>query len=287
MPLWVITHQNIRSHIEGPTDGSGNVVYSAAHDPYGGIQKRWTNPPVYDPQLKFSGKERDQESGLDYFGARYYYAAHYRFLSTDPIANKADAVIDPQLWNLYALCRGNPITLIDPNGCDVIYKSAELRGFFESLSKSSKIIQATLALYEGEKSPDLIIQSGEPSPEFDGTEALGSFSANIGMDYGDNAAKVTASMSRQEQLDFGKPFLRGATLTLKKSLNLSIGDTKATKTAIHELGHADQAGSSLAQYYVQEAMYRDSRGKLLPHNERPLEIYANHYVNRILPSWRR
>jgi hypothetical protein len=52
------------------TDDTGAVVYAAAHDPWGGIQKTWTN--AYDPALKFSGKERDTESGLDYFGARYY-----------------------------------------------------------------------------------------------------------------------------------------------------------------------------------------------------------------------
>ena len=46
------------------------MVYSAAHNPYGGIQRTWVS--AYDPQLKFSGKERDVESGLDYFGARYY-----------------------------------------------------------------------------------------------------------------------------------------------------------------------------------------------------------------------
>ncbi len=41
------------------TDGTGTVVYSAAHDPYGGIQKTWVS--TYDPALKFSGKERDAE----------------------------------------------------------------------------------------------------------------------------------------------------------------------------------------------------------------------------------
>jgi len=43
------------------TDETGTVVYSAAHDPYGGIQK--TGVSTYEPALKFSGKERDAESG--------------------------------------------------------------------------------------------------------------------------------------------------------------------------------------------------------------------------------
>ena len=48
------------------TDNTGTVVYSAVHEPYGGVQKTWVSD--YDPSLKFSGKERDAESDLDYFG---------------------------------------------------------------------------------------------------------------------------------------------------------------------------------------------------------------------------
>jgi len=101
------------------TDGNGNVVYSVAYDPYGGIQKTW-GTPTYTPALKFSGKERDQESGLDYFGARYYNGAHYRFLSVDPSINKLRAVSNPQLWNLYAFCGNNPVTYLDPDGRELI-----------------------------------------------------------------------------------------------------------------------------------------------------------------------
>ncbi|MDI6699589.1 MAG: RHS repeat-associated core domain-containing protein [Candidatus Saccharicenans sp.] len=52
------------------TDDNGNVVYAAVHDPYGGIHQTWAN--AFNPELKFSGKEQDAESGLYYFGARYY-----------------------------------------------------------------------------------------------------------------------------------------------------------------------------------------------------------------------
>jgi len=100
------------------TNDSGAVVYAAAHDPFGGVQKTWTSS--YDPVLKFSGKERDAESGLDYFGARYYDKTQYRFISVDPVMAKNDAIDDPQLWNLYSYCRNNPITFLDPNGKDPI-----------------------------------------------------------------------------------------------------------------------------------------------------------------------
>jgi RHS repeat-associated protein len=96
------------------TDDTGTIVHSSAHGPYGEIQKTWIN--TYDPKLKFSGKEREAYSGLDYFGARYYDQNRYRFISVDPIINKEEAFVNPQLWNLYAYCRNNPIKYFDPTG---------------------------------------------------------------------------------------------------------------------------------------------------------------------------
>jgi RHS repeat-associated protein len=96
------------------TNDSGAVVYAAAHDPFGGIQKTWTS--TYDPSLKFSGKERDAESGLDYFGARYYDKEQYRFISVDPVINAGAAIGNPQRWNLYSYCGNNPIGYFDLDG---------------------------------------------------------------------------------------------------------------------------------------------------------------------------
>jgi len=96
------------------TNSSGNVVFSEAAGPYGDIQKTWTN--TYEPKLKFSGKEREGYSGLDYFGARYFNYKSYRFNSVDPIINREEALYNPQLWNLYAYCENNPITHLDPDG---------------------------------------------------------------------------------------------------------------------------------------------------------------------------
>jgi len=96
------------------TDSSGTVVYAAAHEPYGGIQKTWVT--TYDPALKFSGKQRDAESDLDYFGARYYDRSLYRFLSVDPVIPGGAAMDSPQRWNLYSYCGNNPLTYLDPDG---------------------------------------------------------------------------------------------------------------------------------------------------------------------------
>ena len=100
------------------TDNTGTVVYAAAHEPYGGIQKTWVSS--YAPSLKFSGKQRDAESELDYFGARYYDRSLYRFLSVDPIISGRAALSNPQRWNQYAYCLGNPVNFVDPGGADPI-----------------------------------------------------------------------------------------------------------------------------------------------------------------------
>jgi RHS repeat-associated protein len=68
--------------------------------------------PRFAPSL-FTGKERDTESGNDYFGARYYASSMGRFMSPDWSA-KEDPVPyaqldDPQSLNLYSYVRNNPL----------------------------------------------------------------------------------------------------------------------------------------------------------------------------------
>jgi RHS repeat-associated protein len=69
-----------------------------------------------DPfQHKFTAKERDEESGLDFFGAQYYGSSLGRFNSVDP-ANAGAEPSNPQSWNAYAYTLGNPLAFVDPSG---------------------------------------------------------------------------------------------------------------------------------------------------------------------------
>ncbi len=63
----------------------------------------------------FTGQERDPETGLDYFGARYLASGLGRFLSPDP-ANAGAALTHPQSWNAYAYVGNNPLKATDPSG---------------------------------------------------------------------------------------------------------------------------------------------------------------------------
>jgi RHS repeat-associated protein len=69
----------------------------------------------------FTGKERDTESGLDYFGARYYGSNMGRFMSPDPSGLVFASLANPQSLNLYAYVQNNPLSFTDPTGLDCAY----------------------------------------------------------------------------------------------------------------------------------------------------------------------
>ena len=58
----------------------------------------------------FSAKERDSETGLSYFGARYYSSDLSIWLSVDPMSDKYPSL------SPYTYCANNPVKLVDPNG---------------------------------------------------------------------------------------------------------------------------------------------------------------------------
>ncbi len=62
---------------------------------------------------EFTGKERDQESGLDYFGARYLASNHGRWMSVDPVTGNSS---NPQRFNRYSYVGNIPTMLVDPTG---------------------------------------------------------------------------------------------------------------------------------------------------------------------------
>jgi RHS repeat-associated protein len=73
------------------------------------------------PQYHFTGKERDTESGLDYFGARYYASSMGRFMSPDPSQLAYADPTNPQSLNLYSYALNNPVINTDPSGLACVY----------------------------------------------------------------------------------------------------------------------------------------------------------------------
>jgi RHS repeat-associated protein len=64
---------------------------------------------------KFTSKERDGETGLDYFGERYYTSGLGRFTTVDPLGASVRAS-NPQTFNRYVYVLNNPLRYIDPDG---------------------------------------------------------------------------------------------------------------------------------------------------------------------------
>jgi len=82
-------------------------------------------PPCFGPDApplgtehRFTEKERDTETGNDYFGARYYASSMGRFMSPDPLYLEMHRLADPQRLNIYAYGRNNPLLYFDPTGLD-------------------------------------------------------------------------------------------------------------------------------------------------------------------------
>ena len=69
--------------------------------------------PFFADIHTFSAKEKDSETGLSYFGSRYYSSDLSIWLSVDPMSDKYPSL------SPYAYCANNPIKLVDPNGEEV------------------------------------------------------------------------------------------------------------------------------------------------------------------------
>lgn len=83
------------------------------YDPWGmQLEGRSVVNGSTDGRFKYKGKERDVESGYDYFGAKYYDARIGRFLSVDPHASN-DVALSP-----FSYAGNNPLAYVDPTGMD-------------------------------------------------------------------------------------------------------------------------------------------------------------------------
>ena len=100
------------------TNASGNVLDDSDFYPFG-----WERPVASSSgnTYKFTGKERDAETGNDNFGARYYGSSLGRFMTPDPAGMMAVDITSPQTLNRYAYVVNNPLSFTDPLGLDCVY----------------------------------------------------------------------------------------------------------------------------------------------------------------------
>jgi len=154
---------------------TGTILDDSEFYPFGG--ERPAIPPTSGNTFKFTGKETDAESGLDFFGARHYGSSLGRFMSADPfnpilrIAKRADFdlfLLQPQNWNGYAYTWNNPLKLTDPTG-ESVYLIVYTQGNSNSDDKLKRAAQTQADAIRNsagfDPNNDIVIVSGVTTKE--------------------------------------------------------------------------------------------------------------------------
>jgi RHS repeat-associated protein len=111
------------------TDKDGRFYEQIEYFPYG---ETWINNKATAEQTsspyKFTAKEQDPETGLYYYGARYYDAKLSRWCSAD---DRFDGLYSSQGQDVFAYVGGNPVRYVDPDGKEkdttetIVYKNGD------------------------------------------------------------------------------------------------------------------------------------------------------------------
>jgi RHS repeat-associated protein len=111
-------HVDMLGSVRAVTDTAGAVLRRYDYAAFGEevVEEIGTTVPEDGKQPRFTGKERDAETFLDYFGARYYRNRWGRFTSVDPVLEPRSAMLSPSRWNRYAYVTNNPLRKVDRNG---------------------------------------------------------------------------------------------------------------------------------------------------------------------------
>ena len=134
---------NKRSTMITYTDGK--AIEHLHYLPYGETQvdQRATS---YAARYTFSAKEKDEETGYSYFGARYYNSDLSVWLSVDPMSDKYPNT------SPYVYCADNPVKLVDPDGKEVIITGADADEYVNGLQTENLKFSRTddgILHYEG------------------------------------------------------------------------------------------------------------------------------------------
>ena len=228
------------------------------------------SPDVVD--LKFTGKERDAETGLDYFGARYFSAAQGRWTSPDwsavPQPVPYATLTNPQSLNLYQYVLNNPLSQKDDDGHEIIYADGLKNGQLVKDSVTAILANPNtrgyLSGYVGPNAPNLTIQSGDLGPPK--VEVLPNGQTLTTTVQGNTAPDIQTATVISNGVKTSETTLTGATITLDNKT--SKGDTPGVM--IHEAVHAGEAQQNPAKFVA------DAKAeKPTPHDQRPQEQRAN------------
>ncbi len=177
------------------TDDAGNIIQLLDYYPYGDVRLD-EQSSSYENDYKFTGKEKDEDTGLYYYEARYYDSGIGRFTAIDPMAKLSPETFlkDPQQLNSYTYVRNNPLGAIDPDGLLTIFiHGTVLPGKSRNSFSSSYMNRVTSDL--GDKSSAAFNWSGKNSTEAraNGARSLQGFISNYNFSEGEQLNIVAHS----------------------------------------------------------------------------------------------
>ncbi len=188
----------------------------------------------------FSAKEKDTETGLSYFGSRYYSSDLSIWLSVDPMSDKYPSL------SPYTYCANNPVKLVDPNGEEIViseYTNQEGKTVYD-IKFTARMIDRTGKKYDEktmQQYKDAIKQAIEN--QYGGEKDDGSV-VNVDVDIEINGENDGSRHSIYLVNKCSKPGLAGEAEEGGKYMNINMnevdvkGNTNTIgRTAGHEFGH--------------------------------------------------
>ena len=122
------------------TNSSGSTVETTAYDPWGKVKNGGTKS-----KFLYTGQEKDDETGLHYYNARYYDSEIRRFIQPDDLVQNA---FDPQSLNRYSYVQNNPLRYVDPTGHVVTCSASGCYSSFTVLNSQPKKPAAPVSSYK-------------------------------------------------------------------------------------------------------------------------------------------
>jgi RHS repeat-associated protein len=200
---------------------------------------------------KFTGKERDDESGLDYFGARYYSSIQGRFTSPDkPLIDQHQR--DPQSWNLFVYVRNNPLRFIDPTGNNM---SSADPNYMRTQDQDDQREDQEREKKKKKQQPIEKVTTTDPPPDVEGNtlKVIGYETKTY------NGEPVKDSQGNIKMSEDGKPLdnVYGYDVTAIYKINYSEGADKGIKPIASEHVETTVNGSKRDDYKSSQPVGRD------------------------------
>jgi RHS repeat-associated protein len=237
-------HGNHLSSTQMITDINANISQAVLYTPWGSVIKEYKADWMLDtiPRYLFNAKEKDEESGLYYYEARYYSDEDIVFRARDP-------KFEEYFWmSPYAYCGNNPVIYIDPTGMEFDPASQEVVANFiaETNNKISTITNEMNTLKQnGGSSSDyykgLEIQLGELNAAINEINAL---DADEGTMYSINFTNLPGDVPGTPVSNdaAGNIIYNGTNSRGQNKVTINIRGTEAASRSIqaHEFKHAFQ-----------------------------------------------